>query len=348
MALNNPPPDDLEGWLPARLGAETDGTVWADWCRLTTGALREPFFAETIDLCLRHPFNQLFLRRTPIARLGERFTERPGLTPAGFIFHMSRCGSTLVSRLLAGLPGSLVLSEPDPMHWILRGGSAPSRAVAGEWLRWALAALAQPWSGQETRVFVKFDPWSMVDLPLIREAFPDVPWVFLYRAPLEVLVSNLRRRGTHTVPGVYGAALLGMDQARVRHMPPEEYCGRMLQAICDAAIRHHNLGRVLLVNFGELPGAVWDHILGFFGVACTEATRDELRRLSRFDAKRPAVSYIDDVAEKNRTATPLARQMAETLMMPSYRRLEALRASRADSWRTAELRTRGYHFPMLT
>src|SRR5215469_2589397 len=41
MALNGPPPDDLEGWLPARLGAETDGTVWADWCRLTTGGLRE-------------------------------------------------------------------------------------------------------------------------------------------------------------------------------------------------------------------------------------------------------------------------------------------------------------------
>jgi len=348
MALNGPPPDDLEGWLPARLGAETDGTVWADWCRLTTGGLREPFFDETIDLCLRHPFNQLFLRRTPIARLGERFAGRPGLAPAGFIFHMSRCGSTLVSRLLAGLPGSLVLSEPDPLHWILRGGAAPSRAVAAEWLRWTLAALAQPWSGQETRVFVKFDPWSVVDLPLIRVAFPDVPWLFVYRAPVEVLVSQLRRRGTHTVPGAYGAALLELDQARVQRMPPEEYCSRMLQAICDAAIRQHDPARALLVNFEELPGALWDRILGFFGVECTEVTRDELRRLSRFDAKRPAVRFIDDVMEKNRSATPLARQMAATFLMPSYRQLEALREPASAIGRTTERHTRAHQSPSLT
>lgn len=327
MALSRPPPDGLEGWLPARLGAEADGTVWADWCRLTTGGLREPFFDETIDLCLRHPFNQLFSRRTPMALLGERFAARPGLAPAGFVFHMSRCGSTLVSRLLSGLPGSLVLSEPDPLHWVLRGGAAPSRAVAVDWLRWVLAALAQPWTGQETRVFVKFDCWSVLDLPLIRAAFPEVPWVFLYRAPVEVLVSQLRRRGTQTVPGAYGAGVLGLDLARVQRMAPEEYCARVLQAICDAAIRHHDSGRSLLVNFEELPGAVWDRILGFFGAECSPATRDELRRLSRFDAKRPAVSFVDDVAEKNRSATPLARRMAETLLMPAYERLEALRGS---------------------
>src|SRR5262249_13650848 len=139
-----------------------------------------------------------------------------------------------------------------------------------------------------------------------------------------------------------------LDQARVQRMPPEEYCSRMLQAICNAAIRQHDPARALLVNFEELPGALWDRIPGFFGVECTEATRDELRRLSRFDAKRPAVRFIEDVMEENRSATPLARQMAATFLMPSYRQLEALREPASPiGWTTAR-HMRAHQSPSLT
>jgi hypothetical protein len=39
------------------------------------------------------------------------------------IFHLARCGSTLVSRLLGTLPGAVVVSEPAPLNALL--GLAP-------------------------------------------------------------------------------------------------------------------------------------------------------------------------------------------------------------------------------
>ncbi len=69
------------------------------------------------------------------------------------------------------------------------------------WLRGMLSALGQRRNGDEKKFFVKFDSWHTINLPLIRRAFPDVPWIFLYRDPLEVMVSQLRQGALNTVPG---------------------------------------------------------------------------------------------------------------------------------------------------
>ena len=56
---------------------------------------------------------------------------------------------------------------------------------------------------------IKLDAWNIGELPLLRECFPDTPWLFLYRDPLEIAVSHLRRPGMHMVPGMIGAS--GLD-----------------------------------------------------------------------------------------------------------------------------------------
>ena len=70
-----------------------------------------------------------------------------------------------------------------------------------------------------------------LDLPLIRAAFPAVPWIFLYRNPVEVLVSHSRRRGAHVIPGVLSVPP-DLDQP----MPLVEYAARVLARICEAAL----------------------------------------------------------------------------------------------------------------
>ena len=63
----------------------------------------------------------------PLVRTGlealRALDSEPSLDPAGMIFHLSRCGSTLVSRLLGTLPGVVVVSEPAPLNALL--GLAP-------------------------------------------------------------------------------------------------------------------------------------------------------------------------------------------------------------------------------
>ena len=84
------------GWLPVRAGWR-DHEFIVDWAYLGARRLREPFFEETATRCLTKPFNRLFKYSTPIDALAGRLRDHPGLPPAGFIFHLSRCGSTLMS-----------------------------------------------------------------------------------------------------------------------------------------------------------------------------------------------------------------------------------------------------------
>jgi hypothetical protein len=121
----------------------------------------------------------------------------PGPAPDGLVFHMSRCGSTLVAQMFAALPDSMVVSEPPPLDDVLQisllGGA--DTAIA------ALRAMSAAFGRRGGRPFVlKLDAWHALALPLFRRAFPDTPWVFLYRDPVEVLVSHMRQRGSQMLP----------------------------------------------------------------------------------------------------------------------------------------------------
>ena len=57
-------------------------------------------------------------------RLGELYDDLKSkgvtpLTPAGFVFHESRVGSTLVANMLASVPTNLVYSESSPPPVVL-------------------------------------------------------------------------------------------------------------------------------------------------------------------------------------------------------------------------------------
>ena len=96
-------PAKLDGWVPFRLDWKNpEPTV--EWFYLGDQRFTDPFFTETMDRNLRRPFNLLFRQRTPISELKNFRNTRPGLTPSGFIFHLSRSGSTLVSQMLAAAP----------------------------------------------------------------------------------------------------------------------------------------------------------------------------------------------------------------------------------------------------
>ena len=48
-----------------------------------------------------------------------------------------------------------------------------------------------------------------------RAAFPQAPWLHLYRAPAEVMVSHARSRGMQMVPQVVAPAVFGLAQPAI-------------------------------------------------------------------------------------------------------------------------------------
>jgi hypothetical protein len=323
------PPD---GWLPIRASWQR-GELYVHWAHFGERRLRDPFFEGDVRSCLFAPFNRLFRHVTPIETLAVWLKTRPHLEPSGFIFHMSRCGSTLVSQMLAALPSNIVVSEASPIDTVVQANRwRPdlSEDRQARWLNSIIGALGRKRAGDEQRYFVKLDCWHTLALPLFRRAFPDVPWVFLYRDPVEVLVSQLRIPGTQMIPGGTGPNLYGIERS---YGPgtAEDYYAQVLAKVIEPAVAHYASGGGLLVNYRQLPEALFTAILPHFGVACGAADRAAMTEAARYDAKAPGFEFAPDSGAKQRSATPIARAAADRWLGDLYRRLEVLRAEGSSS-----------------
>jgi hypothetical protein len=238
---------------------------------------------------------------------------------------MSRCGSTLVSQMLAALDKNIVISEAAPIDAVLRTNWRDPRITDEEriaWLRGLISAYARLRNGEQ-HFFVKFDSWHTLELPLIQRAFPDVPWIFMYRDPVQVLVSHQRMRGG-AMAGLVPSQWLGLDQLSLGDVSPDEYSARLLKRICECALQYLN-GRAKLINYTQLPAAVPAEIATHFQTPISSADLEAMFRTAQFDAKNRSMTFVADTTDKEQAAGTELRQLAETWLMPVYNALEKRR-----------------------
>ncbi len=299
-------PGNTDGWLPVKVSVrDGDENPSASWIHVAGRRFTEPFFDAEVRTCLRDPFTALFRREMPLLE-GRR------VRPDGFIFHISRCGSTLVSRSLAAAESTMVLSEPSPLDDIVRTGR-------GDWLERLVSAFGR--SGAGGRIVIKLDSWHVRSLPLFRAVFPDVPWVFVYRDPLEVLVSQLRSGGMHCLPGAMDPAALGMRFEDIVTLSKQEWCERVLSGYFQAAMEFRADPKGLFIDYRELPGAITGAIAAHFGLGLSAEDAARVEAATRINAKSPSEVFADDRAEKRRLAEGLVRGPGLDALMALYREL---------------------------
>lgn len=275
------PPDD-EGWVPTDVTwRESQARVLWRW--LGRRRFREPFFSDTL-LAAREPYSRFVRLSTSLEALERRAAVKRGLPLLGIIGHVSRCGSTLVSQMLASLPFLVVASEPPPFDSILRDGpSAASPVARKRWMRSMVSALGQPREGGETGFILKLDSWHLAHLRLVRDAFPRVPLVVLYREPAAVLASQMREPGLHMAGVLNGPPFDGVPFPGAS---PLEYRARILGRLFEAAAEAPE--EALVVCYDELPEALPERIAPFLGLDLSVEDLERVRAAGRRDAKSPA------------------------------------------------------------
>jgi hypothetical protein len=171
-------------WLPAEIRKVQDN-VFIDWISREDARFTEPFYRQTLSRLNG-------VARTKTTPLDEllKYTKMENLpAPQGFIFHLSRCGSTLVSQMLAKDPENLVISEPGLPELVLNDhGQSPVTRLAHS--VGFIKALTSAKLDDEKRIFIKYGG-STSWIPWLRTVYPETPWIFIYRRPSEVLHSNL-------------------------------------------------------------------------------------------------------------------------------------------------------------
>lgn len=310
-------------WLPARAALHPTGLYFA-LRDIRAAELQDPFMQETIA---RVPARESVVQ-VARADVGKGAT---GTAPGGIVFHVSRCGSTLVSQLLKQQVGVVVYAEPLPVNEILVPPHKWPRAEVVAALRSLGAAFARH---ARKPYVLKLTSWNLLFCDLVAEAFPESPWVLCLRDPVEVGVSLLRQPPGWIWEGEGPAAAFarfvdpdGVAQSR------EAYVARLYAAFCDAASRL-DPGRGRLVGYPSLPAATWETIAPHFGQPVDAALRVRMQSAAAMDAKAPIgrpAAFTGDAAAKQAAAGESLRREVDLHARPALARLNAFHAASATA-----------------
>ena len=166
--------------------------------------------------------NEAFFYKAVNRRLGsemvlDAFTTSDGLlhhtdilpnhpAPMGFIFHMARCGSTLLGRAMASLSDTEVVYEgpfclsdllfniidSDDLVQYAPGNIKPT--AKDKLIIRNIINLCSRSPNQPTQYMIKLVSWNILFSSLFLEVFPNSPGVFVYREPMGPMLSVLTSR----------------------------------------------------------------------------------------------------------------------------------------------------------
>lgn len=302
---------------------ETNRLLWVDTSALD---LSEPFFDENIVKNLSR-IGSGFVE-TDLTELFSIALNGNEIRPNGFIFHMSRCGSTLLANLFRKVQGTTALSEPAIVTEILNLDNEETHSFVVDLFRNTVLSLGQRRDSRDRFFVVKLPCDATMAIPLIREAFPDVPHLFIYRDPVEVLVSALK----HPTQDIfYNERLLQRPlNELVEFNTLSKNAALALNAICDHFLRHFNPKSCMVLNYADLNGKkemrkMMTALTSFLSMDVTEQALDEMCNELGIYSKDRSLAFKNDSIEKRAMASANITQMVELHMMETYNKLERLR-----------------------
>lgn len=286
----------ISRWIPYNLKCRNDQYT-CEW--LFTGEMEytQPFFSETISKCKTQSYySGPYRPLSSIDMLPHWANDSDKVKPTAFIFHISRCGSTLVSQALGLNEEHVVLAEVPFIDELLRlsdNNSWPEQLDSKAIIRAAFDLYGQNRNGKKTHLFVKTDSWHIYFLPLLRELYPSTPFVLLYRRPDEVIRSQQKKRGMHAIPGLVENHILGITEPSVfdldKHMASliESFLRSFLQVV-------QTDGLTLLVNYNEGLESIVTQIAELTGITLDENDLAEVRQRGKYDAKDPDKIFAEE------------------------------------------------------
>jgi hypothetical protein len=303
--------------FPVRIRRDERGFMVA-LRKLAPDAFSDPFVAETI------------------ARLPGETTERPlddavdaardpgTIAPRGIIYHVSKCGSTLVSQVLKQLDGVTVYSQPPALNDLLMPPHACSAGDMTQALRQFGALLARHAGGPYV---LKLESWNVLYCHLLQRAFPATPWVFCMRDPIDVAVSVLEDPD----PGSWYPQLRRDDNPFFAQfglptdsrLPAGDHIALFYLQFC-AAIRQlaRPMGRI--IQYDSMPASIWTIVAPAFNLAISADAQARMERAAAFYSKAPTGSrrrFVADSTDKRRRVAADIRAAIDAKARPVYEQM---------------------------
>ena len=252
----------------------------------------------------------------PLDMLQHEVAELPPPAAPHFIFHVSHCGSTLVSRLLAELPGNLPLREPVTLLALSQSrrelGLVTSRLDAPGWDRLAdlvMSLLARSYA-KDQRVLLKATSACANLLTPLLSRQAESRALMLYTDLETWLTVMLRKEGVRENGRFYAAAwfadfceLTGRRDLKLSALgDAEQFAINWLMGMLHFQRAREQLGeRVQLMGFEDFlaePAARLADAARLFGLDTAGAAQAVAGPLMKSYGKNPNIPF--DAAERQR------------------------------------------------
>lgn len=193
----------LSNWMPYQL-LQDGQDVSILWMNMEDRFMEEPFFDETIlnNRIQAKNKGRKHISQSDISSLCAWASEVKSSSVTAFIFHVSRCGSTLLSQCLGADKKYTVVAEAPLLDEVLHmdANILPQGITQEQLFKAVLVFLGQKRLDQQ-QFFVKLDSWYLHQYELLRSWFPSTAFYFLSREPKAIIRSHVQRRGIHMIPG---------------------------------------------------------------------------------------------------------------------------------------------------
>ena len=271
-------------------------------------------------------------------------TATRSMEPAGFVFHESRCGSTLVANSLMAMEpdANRVYSESPPpvtAAKMISSGTDGYDSSAVRLLRDVIYMMGRTNDAREQRLFFKIQSIGTKSIPAFMLAYPKTPWIFIHRDPVQVMMSHLKIKGkTEAVctrsrsapPSDLVALVKSHDpSAKVKRLSTEDFCAAHLASLCEAAYNAYedSDGRGRFVDYADLPDALIDDIIpNHFGQSMDEESKRRILKVSGTYSKARTVgkTWQEDSQTKEEAARPEIRAASTKYLLPVWEKIKRL------------------------
>lgn len=317
--------ENIPGLVPVEVNPRARGIAWGD---IGSFELNQAFYDWGLREC--HESTGIkSITQTALTVLAEDDLIPDALAPSGFIFHMARCGSSLLAKALAHGQGNLVISEPEPLNQLLFSlteNQLTQQIEDPEKLRMLgnmILALGRKRGLDNHRYYLKFSSWNVLQAETISRIFPDVPCLFLYRNPEEVMVS-IAREPTGFSQGKshqIGAAMSGCDRSTLDQMSQQQYVAAVLAQMATHAISQVNMR---FLDYTRINAEQFPAVLELFGHQPDSGSMQAMCEQFKYDSKQSQglSSFSQDSVSKQAAVTPAIRDACEQWLAQPIRMMQ--------------------------
>jgi hypothetical protein len=268
--------------------------------------------------------------------------------PRGLVFHESRVGSTLAANTLAAFQPerNRVYSESSPPVTAAKLYNPSEHSEqAIQLLQDVIYLMSRSNDIQESDTFFKIQSIGTKSIHAFRKAFPQTPWIFIFREPVQVMMSHLKKKGTMSAVCLRSRLrpdddlkemvqnTLG-ESSGVKHLSTEEFCAAHLSTLCkkalDEVLDSNGLGKV--VNYIDLQKQLVENIIpkhflqGRDGDELSQEAKDRAYKVGEKYSKGRGEGrrWEEDSTAKENAAWSELQKASDTFLLPLYKQLQEI------------------------